>query len=67
MDPVFPFWRGALALLGGADADVRRRCFSVKMYVKMKELGPIGELKEGARPPWIRQTQMLILRKCKTL
>ena len=26
--------------LGGVD--LQRRCFSVKMYAKMKELGPVG-------------------------
>ena len=30
---VDPFWRGM---------DFCQRCFSVKMYVKTKELGPVG-------------------------
>ena len=30
---------------------LRRGCFSVKMYVKTKELGPIGEGMHPLRPP----------------
>ena len=38
----------------GGDVDLRRGHFSVKMYVKMKELGPMGGGGGGvrrARPP----------------
>ena len=31
--------------------DSRCRCFLVKMYVKMKELGPVGGGVHHARPP----------------
>ena len=39
--------RGRAPTRGGMD--LRRGHFLVKMYVKMKELGPIGE---GMRPGW---------------
>ena len=44
-------WRGPL----GADMDPRHGHFSVKMYVKTKELGPVGGGVCPARPPQIRQ------------
>ena len=47
-DPGFPVG-GRAPVRGGMD--LRRRCFSVKMYVKMKELGPIGGGVHPARPP----------------
>ena len=37
-DPGFPV--GGRAPIGGMD--LQRGCFLVKMYAKMKELGPIG-------------------------
>ena len=40
-DPGFPVGRG-VDLFGGGGMDLRRRCFFVKMYAKMKELGPVG-------------------------
>ena len=40
---------GPAPIRGGVD--LRRRCFSVKMYAKMKELGPIGGGVRPARPP----------------
>ena len=40
-DPGFPV---------GGGVDLRCRCFSPKMYAKMKELGPIGAVRR-ARPP----------------
>ena len=42
-DPGFP--------VGGGGVDLQRRCFSVKMYAKMKELGPIGGGVRPSRPP----------------
>ena len=33
---------GAWTRLRGGGVDLQRGCFSVKMYVKMKELGPMG-------------------------
>ena len=42
--------RGGRAPIRGG-VDLRRRCFSVKMYAKMKELGPVGEGVRPARPP----------------
>ena len=42
--------RGGMHPLGGG-VDLRRRRFSVKMYAKMKELGPIGGGVRPARPP----------------
>ena len=48
-DPGFPVGGGVHPLAGGVDLQHRR--FSVKMYAKMKELGPIGEVMHPARPP----------------
>ena len=45
-DPGFPIG-GAPTLVGGG-ANLRRRCFLVKTYVKMKEFGPVGG---GGRAP----------------
>ena len=42
-DPGFP--------VGGGGVDLRRGCFSVKMYAKTKELGPIGGGVRPVRPP----------------
>ena len=42
-DPGFP--------VGGGGVDLQHRRFSVKMYAKMKELGPIGEGVRLACPP----------------
>ena len=39
-DPGFPVGGGVHPLGGGVD--LRRGCFSVKMYAKTKELGPMG-------------------------
>ena len=39
---------GGVDPLGG-DVDLRRGCFSQKMYAKMKELGPVGDVLR-ARP-----------------
>ena len=47
-DPGFPIG-GAWTRWGGMD--LRCRHFSVKMYAKMKELGPIGGGVRPARPP----------------
>ena len=44
-DPGFPF--------GGAD--LQHVCFSVKMYVKMKELDPVVGGGGAGSAPWIRQ------------
>ena len=41
--------------------DLRRGHFSVKMYVKMKELGPIGGACAGHAPPQIRQCSVFCL------
>ena len=41
-DPGFP--------VGGGDVDLRRGRFSMKMYVKMKELGPVGGHAPGTPP-----------------
>ena len=46
-DPGFPI--GVAATRWGG-ADLRRGYFSVKMYVKVKELGPVGGVRR-ARPP----------------
>ena len=46
VDPEFPV-KGDVDPLG--DVNLRRRPFSVKMYAKMKELGPVGGV-PGARP-----------------
>ena len=46
--------RGGRAPVRGG-VDLRRGHFSVKIYAKMKELGPIGEGVRPARPPQIRQ------------
>ena len=46
-DPGFPM--GSVDPLGGRGP--RHRHFSVKMYVKMKELGPVGGGVRPARPP----------------
>ena len=46
-DPGFPMG-GVDPLWGGMDP--QHGCFSVKMYVKMKELGPVGGVRP-ARPP----------------
>ena len=48
-DPGFPVG-GGVHLLGG-DVDLRRGHFSVKMYMKTKELGPIGGHAPGTPPP----------------
>ena len=40
VDPGFPVGCGTNPVWG--DTNIRRGCFSVKMYVKMKELGPVG-------------------------
>ena len=40
---VDPFWGGGFGLQHGH--------FSVKMYAKMKELGPVGEASTGTPPP----------------
>ena len=42
--------RGWRAPIGGG-VELQRRHFSVKMYAKMKELGPIGESVRPACPP----------------
>ena len=47
-DPGFPVGGGVDPLGGGVD--LRRGCFSAKMYVKMKEFGPVGGVRR-ARPP----------------
>ena len=47
-DPGFPV--GGVHPLGGG-MDLRRGHFSVKMYAKTKELGPIGGGVRLARPP----------------
>ena len=49
-DPGFPVGGG-----GGGGANLRRRRFSVKMYAKMKELGPVGGRAPGTPldPPMI--------------
>ena len=49
-DPGFPVGEG-MHLLGGG-MDLRHRHFLMKMYAKMKELGPIGGMHP---PPQIRQ------------
>ena len=46
MDPGFP--AGGIDPLG--DVDLQCGCFSVKMYVKAKELGPVGGGVRWARP-----------------
>ena len=47
-DPRFPIG-GRAPIRGGVD--LRHRCFSVKMYAKTKELGPIGGGVRPARSP----------------
>ena len=47
-DPGFPVG-GHAPIRGGVD--LQRRHFLVKMYVKTKELGPIGDGVRPARPP----------------
>ena len=47
-DPGFPVGRRG-PVMGGVDP--RHRHFSVKMYVKMKELGSVGRGVHPARPP----------------
>ena len=47
-DPGFPVG-GRAPVRGGVD--LRHGHFSVKMYVKMKELGPIGGRALGTPPP----------------
>ena len=47
-DPGFPI-RGGHGPIRGA-LDLQHGCFSAKMYVKMKELGPMGGVRP-ARPP----------------
>ena len=49
VDPGFPVGGGLHPLGGGVD--LRCGCFSVKMFAKMKELGPIGGGVRPARPP----------------
>ena len=53
-DPGFPVG-GAPTRWGGAN--LRRIHFSVKTYVKMKEIDPVGGGggERRRRPPWIRQ------------
>ena len=41
-DPGFP--------VGGGGVDLRRGCFSAKMYAKTKELGPVGGRAPGTPP-----------------
>ena len=48
-DPGFPI--GGRAPIGWGGVHLRHWCFSVKMYAKMKELGPIGGGVRPARPP----------------
>ena len=40
---------GSRISVGGVD--LRRGCFSAKMYVKTKEFGPVGGSLRPARPP----------------
>ena len=47
--PGFPVGGGRAPVTGGVD--LRHGCFSVKMYEKMKELGPIGGGVHPAHPP----------------
>ena len=49
-DPGFPI--GGCGPIWGA-VDLQQGCFSVKMYVKMKELGPVGGM--HLVPPQIHQ------------
>ena len=44
----FP-WGGVLSRRGGID--LRRGCFLVKTYAKMKELDPVGGAHAGSAPP----------------
>ena len=41
-DQVFPLGRRGSIRGGGGGVDLRHGCFSVKMYVQTKELGPVG-------------------------
>ena len=41
VDPGIPVWGGANSRWG-LGANLRRGCFLAKMYVKTKELGPVG-------------------------
>ena len=52
VDPGFPVGGGRAPVKGGVD--LRHGHFSVKMYAKMKELGPIGGACAG-HAPQIRQ------------
>ena len=51
--------RGGVHPLGGVD--LRCGCFSVKMYVKMKELGPIGGGVRPARPPPLDPPMIIVM------
>ena len=57
-DPGFPRGGGGVLPLGGG-VDLRCRCFLVKMYTKMKELGPIGGGVHLACPPRSASGQVL--------
>ena len=46
----FPFGGGGAEPLGGGGADLQCRCFSVKTYVKMKELDPFGGMRTSGVP-----------------
>ena len=50
---------------GGADplggANLRCVCFSAKMYVKTKELDPVGRGARRRHPPWIRHCYLYLM------
>ena len=48
-DPGFPIGGG------GGGTNLRHVHFSVKTYVKTKEIDPVGGGGGAAAPPWIRQ------------
>ena len=46
----FP-WGGAPSHWGGGGTDIQCGCFLAKMYVKTKELDPVGGAHAGGAPP----------------
>ena len=58
-DPGFSVGGGAWTHLGGGGFGFQRGHFSVKMYVKMKELGPVGGGVHQHAPPRSAYGQMV--------
>ena len=58
-DPGFPVGVCGPVGGGGGDVDLRRGHFSVKMYAKMKELGPVGGGRAPLDPPMFNITRFI--------